>query len=76
MKTVIMKKYKKPISCKVAENKMKEIKSLLIKLPTTIALVSMMALIIISKAMNTNHLGNIQELNNKLANSKQVFIFW
>ena len=40
MKPVIKNTYKKPISCQVAENKMKEIKSLLIKLPAVVLLIS------------------------------------
>jgi hypothetical protein len=48
MKTVIKNTYNKPISGKVAENKMKEIKSLLIKLPAVVLLISSYILIDVS----------------------------
>ena len=48
MKTVIKKKYTKPISYQIAENKMKEIKSLLIKLPAVVLLISSYILIDVS----------------------------
>ena len=48
MKTVIKNAYKKAISCQVAENKMKEIKSLLIKMPAVVLLISTYILIELS----------------------------
>ena len=48
MKTVIKNAYNKPISGKVAENKIKEIKSLLIKLPAVVLLISSYILIDVS----------------------------
>ena len=48
MKTVIKNTHKKPISSQVAENKMKEIKSLLIKLPAVVLLISTYMLVDVS----------------------------
>ena len=48
MKTVNKKKYTKPISYQIAENKMKEIKSLLIKMPAVVLLISTYILIELS----------------------------
>jgi len=53
MKTVNKKKYTKPISYQIAENKMKEIKSLLIKLPIVVSLISIYLLAKVSPAVAT-----------------------
>jgi hypothetical protein len=48
MKIAVMRKYKLPMSFQTAENQMKALKLLLIKLPATIALASMIVFFIIA----------------------------
>ena len=71
MKTGVAKKYKIPMNCQTAENQMEALKLLLIKLPSTILLVSMFVFFIISQTINTEHLGSPQKLIDPLARSNQ-----
>ena len=75
MKTGVAKKHKIPMNCQTAEIRMLALKSLLIKLPSTILLVSMFVFFIISQTINTEHLGGPQKLIDPLARSNQDVTF-
>jgi hypothetical protein len=75
MKTGVAKKHKIPMNCQTAEIQMLALKSLLIKLPSTILLVSMFVFFIISQTINTEHLGGPQKLIDPLARSNQDVTF-
>lgn len=71
MKTSCKNKYKIPMNCQTAENQMEALKSLLIKLPSTMLLVTMFVFFIISQILNTGHLNSSQNLIDPLARSNQ-----
>ena len=75
MKTSCTKKYKIFMNCQTVENQMEALKSLLIKLPSTMLLVSMFVFFIISQTINTEHLGGPQKLIDPLARSNQDVTF-
>jgi len=75
MNTSCTKNYKLPMNCQTAENQMEALKSLLIKLPSTILLVSMFVFFIISQTINTEHLDGPQKLTDPLARSNQDIPF-
>ena len=71
MKTSCAKNYKLPMNCQTAEKQMEALKSLLIKLPSTMLLVSMFVFFIISQTINNEHLGGPLKLIDPLPRSNQ-----